>query len=345
MKTAKTTLIASSVITLFLLVLYFVYLAKIVIVYLLIALLLAIAIMPLVRLFERRRVGRITATILSMILILVGFGVVVAAIVTPLAFEGVQLVRNLPTITNDVLANPFVSSIITNLQLKNEIAQLSNNTSEIIFGSSTKILVITRGFLSFFSSFAIIIVLTFLLIVDGESLWAWFLGFFSPARQVQAESIAKRISKAVSGFISGNLLISGIAGLVTIILLYLLKVPYVFALAALVALFDLIPLVGAAIATIAVGFVALIQGPVIALIAVAVLILYQFIEGHLIQPLVYSKSIDLSALFIIIASIVGAEVAGIGGVILAIPLGAVLSIIGGEAYQVLVKSKNHAPSH
>ncbi|MDB4991996.1 MAG: hypothetical protein JWL75_241 [Parcubacteria group bacterium] len=333
MKTAKTTLIACSVITAFLALLYFVYLARIVVVYLLVSLLLAIAIMPLVRFFERKKLGRITSTVLSMLLILIVLGSIIGAIVAPLASEGVQLVHNLPTITRDVLSNPFVSKFIANPQLKAEIAQFSTNASAIVFGSSTKILVITRGFLSFFSSVAIVVVFTFLFIVDAEILWSRFLSFFSLTRRVQIEKTAKKIARAVSGFIAGNLLISGIAGVTTIILLYILKVPYVFALAALVALFDLIPLVGAAIATIAVGFVALIQGPIVALIAVGVLILYQFIEGHLIQPLVYSKSINLSALLIILASIIGAEVAGIGGVILAIPLAAIVSIIAGELHE------------
>ncbi len=339
MKTAKTTLIICSVLTLFLSVLYFVYLAKVVLIYLLVALLLAIAITPLVRKLERRNIGRVTATTLSMGMIFLIFIAVIAAIITPLVSEGTQLVRNFPTITSEVLANPYVNTFVTNTNLKEEITQLSNNAPALLFGSSSKILVITKSFLSFISSTAVVFVFTFLLIIEGELLWSRFLSFFSPSRRKQAEKAAAEISRAVSGFISGNLFISAIAGTVTLITLYILKVPYTFALAALVAVFDLIPLVGASIATVAVGFVALTQGPIVALIAVAVLIFYQFVEGNFIQPLVYSKSINLSPLLIIIASIVGAEVAGIGGVLLAIPMAAILSILAAELHDIYMESR------
>jgi predicted PurR-regulated permease PerM len=70
------------------------------------------------------------------------------------------------------------------------------------------------------------------------------------------ERTSEKAAIAVSGFVSGNLLISLIAGAVTLITLLILRVPYPFALAALVAFFDLIPLIGAALATIVVGLVA-----------------------------------------------------------------------------------------
>ena len=107
----------------------------------------------------------------------------------------------------------------------------------------------------------------------------------------------------------------------------LFRVPYAFALATLVALCDLIPMVGTALATIVVGLVALTQGVAIAVIVIAVLLTYQFIEGHFIQPAVYSRSVALSALIIIVASVIGAELMGVIGVLLAIPAASVIQIL------------------
>jgi putative heme transporter len=73
--------------------------------------------------------------------------------------------------------------------------------------------------------------------------------------------------------------------------------------------------------------VALTQGWVPALIAVIVLLIYQFVEGQVIQPLVYSRTVSLSPLLIILASIIGAHVGGIVGVLLAIPVAAAVQIV------------------
>ena len=140
-------------------------------------------------------------------------------------------------------------------------------------------------------------------------------------------------------FVSVNLLISVIAGVVTFIALWILGVPYMFALSVLVALFDIIPVFGAAIATIAVGLVALTKSVVIGVISVVVLLIYQFIENHVIQPMVYSRSVSLSPLFIVIASLAGAEIAGIVGMLLAIPIAAVIQIVGTEVYDFVQSVK------
>ncbi len=126
---------------------------------------------------------------------------------------------------------------------------------------------------------------------------------------------------------NGNLFISLIAGVFTLILLLITGVPYAFALAALVAVFDLIPLVGATIATIVIGLVALSEGVVVALIVVGVMLAYQFVEGNIIQPIVYGKAVQLSQLLIVLATIIGGLLGGIIGVLLAIPIAAAVQII------------------
>jgi predicted PurR-regulated permease PerM len=152
------------------------------------------------------------------------------------------------------------------------------------------------------------------------------------------------VTKALSGFITGNLFISFIAGSIGLVTMLLLDIPYAFALAALLALFDLIPLVGAALATIAIALVALTQGMAATIIIVIVLLVYQIVEGHMIQPLVYSRAISLSPLLIILASVIGAELGGIIGVLLAIPAASVIQIvaqefIGREELETSVASK------
>ena len=89
-----------------------------------------------------------------------------------------------------------------------------------------------------------------------------------------------------------------------------------------------------------VGLVALTTGIGVAIIAVAVLLVYQFVEGHFIQTIVYSRSISLSPLLVIVASLAGAELGGVIGVLLAIPVSAVLQVI---AVEIFAGFKNETP--
>ena len=338
METAKKTLIQFSVIIAFALSLYALYLSKTVVLYVVIAIFLALAMEPLVARLERRKVSKVVSTSLVIFFLVVILLGVIGLIITPLAIQGKSLIENLPQITQNITSNPTFANFATTYNISPSLNELSSYSSSLILGGGSSIVYVAGHVFTLVSSTVIVLVLTFLFLIEGEGMWLNLLQFLNTKDRANAHSVAKEIKRAIGGFISGNLLISLIAGVVTLVTLFVLHVPYVFALAALVALFDLIPLIGAAIATIVVGFIALTQGLGIAVIAVTVLLVYQFIEGHFIQPIVYSRSIHLSPLFIIIASIVGAEIGGIIGVLLAIPVGSIVQIISKEVYMHYIHS-------
>src|SRR5439155_5581528 len=107
--------------------------------------------------------------------------------------------------------------------------------------------------------------------------------------------------RTVSVNISGKLLISLIAGVTYGIVLFIFGVPYAVALALIVGILDLIPLAGATLATIIVGAVAFIHSIPAGIAIVAYAIVYQQIENHLLQPLIYGRTVQLSPLAVLIA--------------------------------------------
>lgn len=328
----KKTITTCSVITLFLIALYLIFLAKTILFYLLIALIFVLAINPLVKRIEKYKIKRTGAVIISDLMLLILLLSILGTIITPLIQQGISFFQNLPEITHNILSNHTLIELSQKYHFENNLNQFSNQISTALLGGGSSIFSITSSVISQIASITIIIVLTFILQIEGVGIWKNLLSFLSEKNQNVAQKIADKSTRAVSGFVSGDLFISLIAGTVTFITLLLLNVPYAFTLAALVAVFDLIPLVGAAIATIIVGLVALTKGLPVAVIAVVVILIYQFIEGHFIQPIVYSKSINLSALIIVAASVLGAEIGGIVGVLLAIPVAAVIQIIVIEIY-------------
>jgi Predicted permease len=138
------------------------------------------------------------------------------------------------------------------------------------------------------------------------------------------------VSDAVGGYVGGNLLISVVAGTVTTLLLLATHVPYPVPLGIVVAFFDLIPLVGATIGMVIVAAVALTKGIPTTAIVVGGMLLYQQIENHVLQQLVYNRTVKLSPLAIALSVAAGAEIGGIVGALLGIPFAGALKVVSRE---------------
>ena len=146
-----------------------------------------------------------------------------------------------------------------------------------------------------------------------------------------AERIGANFLRSTGGYVRGNVAISVVAGTASYIALRILHVPYAETLAVFVGVFDIIPLVGATIAAVVVCIVGLAAGGLVDGIVLAVFfIVYQQFENNVLQNLVYSKTLSLSPLVIFIAALIGASLAGIVGVLLAIPLASAGWVLAGD---------------
>lgn len=324
---AKRTLVICSVIIGLGAVLYLIYLLHTVVLQLVAALIVSVALQPLVAFLMRRRFNRIAAVFTSILGTLCLCLVVAGMIATPLVTQGSKLIENAPEMIDQLTQNPRLNSLNQKYHLVDRAKEFSKEQSSKVVNVGVPLVSLLGSIIGGISSLVIIFIFAFFFLLEGSEAWKRLMRLFKPQTTARLNLAAEKMARAVGGFVSGNLLISLIAGTVTLITLLILDVPYAFALAALVALFDLIPLIGAAIGTIVVALVALTQGITATIIVIAVLLLYQFVEGHLIQPLVYSRVISLSPLLIILASVIGAELGGIIGVLLAIPAAAVVQIV------------------
>ena len=126
---------------------------------------------------------------------------------------------------------------------------------------------------------------------------------------------------------SGNLAISLIAGVVTTAVLLGVGVPFAVALGLLVAILDLIPLAGATIAAILVSTVAFLDSTTSGVIVLIFFIVYQQLENHVLQPIVYGRTVQLSPLVVLMAVLIGAELAGVIGALAAIPVAGTVQVL------------------
>jgi predicted PurR-regulated permease PerM len=122
-------------------------------------------------------------------------------------------------------------------------------------------------------------------------------------------------------------------------------VPYAIPLAVLAGLLNLLPMIGAPITAVILVLVTFFsQGVVAGIIVLAVYLVYQQFENHVIQPLIYGRAVNLSPLAILVTVLVGAELGGILGAIAAIPVGGSIAVIASELLRWRRETMIEAPA-
>ena len=179
------------------------------------------------------------------------------------------------------------------------------------------------------------------MLLDGRRWVDGVLDVMPPSARPRWERVFDGINRTVGGYVTGNLLISLVAGTVAAVTLLAVGVPYALPLAVIVAILDLVPLVGATVALVACGVAALTEGVWQTIVVVGILLVYQQIENHVLLPVVYGRTVDLSPLAVLIALLIGAEIAGVLGALAAIPVAGSISVIASE----LVRWRREASLH
>jgi len=172
-----------------------------------------------------------------------------------------------------------------------------------------------------------IVFLTFFMLLEGPGWVDRFFTLLKPTSRRRWRSVGHDIYRTVGGYVTGNLLISLIAGTLTAVVLVIMGVPYAVALGLIVGILDLIPLAGATIAAIIVGAVAFLHSVPAGIVVVVFFIVYQQVENHILQPVVYGRTVQLSPLAVLISVLIGAELAGVLGALAAIPVAGALQVV------------------
>ena len=145
------------------------------------------------------------------------------------------------------------------------------------------------------------------------------------------------MSQSVTGYMLGNFLTSIIAGVVVLVTLMALGVPFPFLWALWVALVDFLPMIGGALAGIPVVLFATAHSLTAGVVTLIVFLVYTQVENHVLNPIVMSRTVKVNPLLVLVSILVGAEIGSwIGGIFGAF-VGALLAIPGAGALQVLIR--------
>lgn len=290
----------------------------------------AVAINPAVerlqRLMPRRSRGLAIAAVMS-----VGLLVVVTLMVSfvpPLVNQSTLLVKNLPSLADQLLhGQGWVSDLARQYNLADRVKESQGQIASYVSSFGSQAVVVVRGILSGLVLTLTVVGLTFFMSLEGPR-WINRIMMAVPSRRrARVAKLLGQMYRAVTGYVTGNAATSLMITVICTALLFIVGVPYALPLGILVGLLDLVPLVGATLAAAVVVAVAAFTSWVAAIIMLIFFVIYQQIENHIIQPVVYGKTVQVSPLVVLIAILVGAELAGIFGALVAIPAAASIQIL------------------
>ncbi len=307
-----------------------IWIARHVLAWVVISLFLALALDPLVGWIEQRgRLGRgpaIAVAYLLVLLVAVGVG---WTFVPKLVDEVNGFVQALPSYVHDLThGRGRLGFLERRYHIVEKVQeQVKKGGATRVLGLSGAALSITKSVISVVAATITIVFLTFFMLLEGRSWVDRVFSLLPEQSRPRWRRVGAEIYRTVGGYVTGNILISLIAGASITIVLLVLGVPYAVALGLLVAVLDLIPLAGATVAGVIVAIVALLHSVPAGIVVIVFFVAYQQIENHFLQPVIYGRTVQLSPLAVLVSVLVGAEIAGILGALAAIPVAGSIQVV------------------
>ncbi len=301
-----------------------------ILIWIVIAVFFAVVLSPPVDFLEHRL--RFPRALATLVVFLVGLAVLAALLYTfirPIVDQTQHFVDNFPRYVQDAKAGRgSLGGVVRRYDLDRRLEErqddIKRNLNEL---GSQSVGILTRVGNAMAATLTIL-VLIILMLLSGPRMLQGGLNILSPPRREHVRHVAVDCARAVTGYVAGNLLISVVAGVATFVFLAIADVPFRTVLALWVAFADLIPLVGATLGAIPAVLVAFLNSTPLGIATLIFFIVYQQFENHVLQVTIMSKTVDLNPLVVLVSVLIGVELSGILGALLAIPLAGVIQVIG-----------------
>ncbi|WP_204297959.1 AI-2E family transporter [Actinoplanes campanulatus] len=332
---ARRTLVVIGIVLATAAVLLLAYHTRQVLTWILISALFAVALHPAVGWVTRRGAfgRRWLATLLVFLAAFALLGGLITLFVVPLAREGAQLIENFPQIIDDLRAGRGpVGSLVERFHLMEYAENNADRIRDYAAGLGAPTIALLGSVATGVAGVVTIFVLSYLMVLEAPKVVDGFLALFPERRAEHIRRVGHDCAKTVTGYLTGNLLISFICGTLTFVTLLIMDVPYAGLIALFVGVTDLIPLVGATIGAVVASLAAFTQSTTAGIVVVAFFVLYQQLENHLLQPVVFARTVQLNPLTVLVAILLAVELAGILGALLAIPVAGVLQILARDVW-------------
>jgi predicted PurR-regulated permease PerM len=303
---------------------------------------------PVVRVFDRLRVPRPIGSVLSF-LVLVAVVVAVGALVWPTVQEqGAELILQLPDLYVSVVDWLREAGVAVGLDLEEFLSQQAIETwlrdpanqatiQELLFGFGAGAGIVLRGVAETIVVIGLAPVLAIYLLIDLERFKRNTLELTPPRHRNEMAYVSGEVGTAMGSFVRGQLLVALLVGVASSVGMWAIDLPFWLLIGIVAGFLNLIPFLGPIVGGALAALVALLNGdPWQAFWAVLIMIGVQQVDNHLITPMIQRARVNLSPLVIVLALIIGGSLAGLLGVLVAIPATAAIRIVIGHLWRTRV---------
>jgi len=303
-----------------------------VLVYIGVALFIALGLDPLVTFLERY-IPRWAAITIVVVVVLGGFAGVVFAIVPILVEQATNLVQNFPDIVQDIsrqswvqdLSRQFAGSFDIDHALQSVQTFAENPGNLLSLGGG--ILAVGSGILSGLTGALIVIILMLYFLASMRALKTMVYRFVPASRRDNFVEVSEEVTSSVGRYVVGQITQAGINGVLSIVWLLIIGAPLPVLLATFAFLGSLIPLVGTLGAAVLISVLCLFASPATALAAAIYYLVYMQVEAYVISPRIMSRAVQVPGALVVIAAVAGATIGGVLGALVAVPAAASIIII------------------
>lgn len=306
--------------------LWLLYLVRDILVLLLVVAVITVALEPFVERLEKDHVPRSFSVIVLYLALLAILGAVVYFVVPPVANQIRELTINLPYYSSRV-SEFNISSVFS-------ISEVLDNISSQLSGAATSVVTTLISIFGGVVSAVVVFALTYYSLVEKDGVRRLFSVFVPVSHKQKLYQTIQKVSVKLGDWLRGQVLLMLIIGIVDGTILTALGIEYALTLGLLAAVLEIVPVIGPIIATLAAVFVAFASGVALwkILLLIALFVLVQQVENHILVPKIMQKAVGLSPVVTIIAILVGAKLLGIGGAILAVPVAAGIQVFLNEYF-------------
>jgi predicted PurR-regulated permease PerM len=289
---------------------------------------------PLADRLERLGLGRVAATAVIALLVVLAFVLTMLLIVPALIDQGQQLVAAVPewiAWTQEMLAKRFPSGDDQEVLFRRGLTTLQEHFKEIGPGVVSSVLASSMAVVDFVVLMVVAPVVAFYLLLDWDHMVAKIDSWLPREHAPAIRGIMRDIDRTLAGFVRGQLLVCLIQGTFYAVALTLIGLPFGFLVGMLAGLLAFIPYVGALVGGVLSMGIAIFtfwDNPLWILATAGIFAFGQFIEGNVLTPKLVGKSVGLHPVLLILALAVFGRLFGFAGMLVAVPVAASLGVLG-----------------
>ena len=303
---------------------------------------------PMVRMFQRMRIPRILAVFLAFLVVVVLIVAVAALVLPTIRVQAEELGQQLPDLYLSGIdwareagarLGLDVDEILSQQAIEDWLNDPANQDTvqNLLLGFGAGAGQVIRGVTEAFAVLVLAPVLAIYILIDLERFKVNSLGITPPRHREETAFVAGQVSTAMGSFVRGQLLVSVIVGIASSLGMWLIDLPFWLIIGILAGFLNLIPFLGPVVGGALAAMVALLNGDLSqAIWAVLIFVAIQQVDNHVITPLVQRARVNLSPLVIVLALIIGGSVAGLLGVLVAVPMTAAIRIMVGHLWRTRV---------